>query len=165
MRITKYRTLINGERTPILDKVMSTNYPYIDRLCEPGSVTGLLNGVFQLDREADEHVYMVCADSSLRHCTGVFEISHGNHNRAMCEAREIVSNALLVNAVNVFIVHNHPSGNLDPNEEDKKVYEKLNASFSMVGIEMKDFLIVSYEGYYSFQEQTVVLPVDNQKAC
>ena len=50
-------------------------------------------------------------------------------------------------------MHNHPSGNILPSEEDKITTQKLIQSGYMLGIPLLDHIITNGEGYYSFYDE------------
>lgn len=73
MRITTYRAELNEDRHNILVKENSCNYP-VDSLNNPQAVAEMLNGVFRLNRQAEEHVYMIALNTKGKPL-GIFEIS------------------------------------------------------------------------------------------
>jgi DNA repair protein RadC len=50
------------------------------------------------------------------------------------------------------MVHNHPSGDPAPSEEDQRVTEQIKAAGAILGIRLLDHIIVAKRGYFSFQE-------------
>jgi DNA repair protein RadC len=53
----------------------------------------------------------------------------------------------------MIVAHNHPSGNVEPSEEDKQLTKRLQEVGKIIGIELIDHLIVSpNDTYYSFKE-------------
>ena len=55
-------------------------------------------------------------------------------------------------AVCGIVFHNHPSGNMEPSEEDKDTTKRLESAFSVCGYSLLDHIIVSKDEYYSFKE-------------
>ena len=64
-------------------------------------------------------------------------------------------------AVKAILVHNHPSGELIPSEDDKDATDRLLKSGDMLGIEVIDHLIISEETFYSFEESGVLKDLTN----
>ena len=62
MRITKYRAELNEDQHNILVKENSCNYP-VDYLRNPQAITEMLNSIFQLNRQAEEYVYMIALNT------------------------------------------------------------------------------------------------------
>lgn len=61
--------------------------------------------------------------------------------------------ALLQNAVSIIICHNHPSGNLEPSEEDIDATKLLVAAGDMLGIRVLDHFILTPYDYVSLREE------------
>src|SRR5690554_523568 len=52
----------------------------------------------------------------------------------------------------VILIHNHPSGNLKPSEEDRKITQKIVNACKLMDVRFTDHLIISNSGYYSFAD-------------
>ena len=52
----------------------------------------------------------------------------------------------------VVMVHNYPSGNPSPSEEDYKITAKINDAGRLLGIPLLDHIIVGDDSYFSFKE-------------
>lgn len=66
---------------------------------------------------------------------------------------QIARNALLSNAAAVIIVHNHPSGNLNPSHQDHEITKKVKQGLETIDVQLLDHVIVTRDGYYSFEEE------------
>jgi DNA repair protein RadC len=77
-------------------------------------------------------------------------ISIGINNSSLIHARELFRTAISRNANAVIISHNHPSGSLEPSDEDKEVTRKLKEAGDIIGITLLDHVIVTRDGYFSF---------------
>jgi len=80
-------------------------------------------------------------------------ISIGLVNRTLVHPREVFYPAVKDNAAAIMIAHNHPSGNLEPSQEDFEITKRLKEASKIMGIEILDHLIVTTNGYYSFLEE------------
>lgn len=81
------------------------------------------------------------------------EIYVGTINSAMVSTRDVISLALLHNALGVVAFHNHPSGNPTPSAEDLAFTRKLEQSLALVDVELIDHLIVGSHRYWSMRER------------
>jgi DNA repair protein RadC len=81
-------------------------------------------------------------------------ISRGGIVSTIADNRLIFQPALELGATAIIVCHNHPSGNLQPSEQDIKLTEKIQQAGSLLDIKMLDHVIVSDEGYYSFEDRT-----------
>lgn len=77
----------------------------------------------------------------------------GTNNASIAHPREVFMEAIKANASAVVVMHNHPSGNVLPSEEDKNITEKLIQSGHMLGIPLLDHIITNGEEYYSFYDE------------
>ena len=76
-------------------------------------------------------------------------ISVGTLNSSLVHPREVFKEAIKCSANSIILVHNHPSGNVEPSEEDRIVTEKLKEAGELVGIRLLDHLIVGGEKWES----------------
>ena len=84
----------------------------------------------------------------------VINIAHiGTVNKSIATPRDILKLVLLSNVNRMIAAHNHPSGNVEPSEQDKQLTKRLQVAGKIIGIELIDHLIVSpNDTYYSFKE-------------
>lgn len=67
---------------------------------------------------------------------------------------KVIFQVVLAEKAAAFLVcHNHPSGNLSPSDHDIAITERLKGGAQLLDLQLLDHLIVSYKGYFSFQEQ------------
>lgn len=81
---------------------------------------------------------------------GVSEISSGGVSGTVVDPKVVFVAALKANASSIILAHNHPSGNLKPSEQDKRLTEKFIEGGKILDLHVTDHLIVTKEGYYSF---------------
>lgn len=80
------------------------------------------------------------------------EMFRGTLDGASVYPREIVKVALEHNAAAMVLVHNHPSGDPEPNQADRNLTHKLQEALSLVGVRTLDHIIVGREGCVSLAE-------------
>lgn len=80
-------------------------------------------------------------------------ISIGTLNSSLVHPREVFEPAIALHSASIIIAHNHPSGELNPSEEDKEITERLIESGKILGIEVIDHIILSKSGHLSFQQE------------
>ena len=76
-------------------------------------------------------------------------ISIGTLNSSLVHPREVFKEAIKNSANSIILVHNHPSGNVEPSEEDYRVNQKLIETGEIVEIKVLDHLVVSKEEFRS----------------
>ncbi|MER0122671.1 DNA repair protein RadC [Streptococcus sp. ZJ93] len=77
----------------------------------------------------------------------------GSVNKSIAEPREILHYAVKCMATSIIVVHNHPSGSVQPSKNDLVFTETLKKSCEMLGLVLLDHLIVAKSAYYSFREE------------
>lgn len=80
-------------------------------------------------------------------------ISIGTINASLVHPREVFEPAVKHLAVQVILAHNHPSGDLEPSEEDLDVNRRLCEAGRILGIEVLDHVIVTGAAFRSFKEK------------
>lgn len=80
-------------------------------------------------------------------------IAEGTINKAQIYPREIIKLALRFHAVGVILVHNHPSGVLEPSMPDLTLTENIKQALDLVDIKLLDHLLVANNQALSFAEE------------
>ena len=85
--------------------------------------------------------------------------SVGTINGALAEPRELLKSSILSNAANVIMIHNHPSGNLEPSKTDISLTNRMIEVFTLMGIPLLDHVIVGGDNrsFYSMHEKGIVV--------
>lgn len=157
MRVTTYKATMDADyKNTVLVREKSSNYSTLDRLDKPEQVATLMNDVFSLNIMSEEYCYIICTDNRNR-VMGFFEISHGTTNSSLVSARSIYIRALLLGAVAIILVHNHPSGDSSPSSEDINVTKNIYHAGQLIDINLLDHIIVAGNDYYSFKENNLII--------
>lgn len=103
--------------------------------------------------DSKEHFVALYLDGRHR-SIGHSTVSIGTATSSLVHPREVFQAGVLVGAVGVIIVHNHPSGDTSPSAEDAAVTKRISDAGRLIGISLVDSLVVTREGrFYSFQEE------------
>jgi len=84
---------------------------------------------------------------------GCFEVARGTVDESQIYTREIATRALLTNAKNVIIAHNHPSGVATPSRADIETTKKIKDALAMLNIDLLDHIIVGHDQTYSMADK------------
>ncbi|HEY9560586.1 MAG TPA: JAB domain-containing protein [Anseongella sp.] len=84
---------------------------------------------------------------------GICTIATGGMTATIVDIRLVMAAALKSGAVQMIVAHNHPSGNLNPSEADKRVTRQLVDAGKLLNIRVLDHVILSVEGFYSFADE------------
>ena len=80
-------------------------------------------------------------------------ISQGGINQTVADIRLILREAILRQATQIAVVHNHPSGNRRPSQEDKQLTQNIMQGAKSLNIRLIDHVIVTENGYFSFNDE------------
>jgi len=83
-------------------------------------------------------------------------VSIGILNASLVHPREVFEPAVALRAAGIIVAHNHPSGNLDPSENDSAITKRLAEAGKIMGIELLDHIIVASAGFLSFKEKNLL---------
>ena len=81
------------------------------------------------------------------------KLSMGGMTGTVIDVRLVIKSALDLHATSMIFCHNHPSGNLQPSDADKKITRQLKDAGAMMEIPVMDHLIVTSMGYFSFADE------------
>ncbi|CEQ09536.1 DNA repair protein RadC [[Clostridium] sordellii] len=84
------------------------------------------------------------------------DVSVGTLNMSLVHPREVFREAIKRNSNKIILMHNHPSGNIEPSNEDKNVTLRLIKCGDLIGIEVIDHIIIGDGLYYSFKENMII---------
>jgi DNA repair protein RadC len=84
------------------------------------------------------------------------QISKGGVSGTVVDAKIIFQKALSALASGVILVHNHPSGNLKPSEQDLRITKKLKEAGKLLDIPVLDHVIFADHHYFSFSDEALI---------
>lgn len=87
---------------------------------------------------------------------GIYNLAKGGISQCTVDIRIILAVALKSLSTSIILVHNHPSGNLQPSESDKEITKNLKEAGKLVQIALIDHLIITKENYYSFADEGIL---------
>jgi len=83
-------------------------------------------------------------------------ISEGTLDASIVHPRDVFREALLESAAGVILLHNHPSGNPSPSEEDIRITKQLVEAGRVMGIKVYDHIILGGEDYRSLADEGII---------
>jgi len=84
------------------------------------------------------------------------DIAIGSLDATVVHPREVFKEAIAALAASVILVHNHPSGNPEPSDDDLNLTKRMVQAGSLLGIEVLDHIIIGSEGYYSLKSHNLI---------
>lgn len=139
-RAPRYRvTLVSEEVGLIASEPISTSIV----------AAALLRPCFEgLDREQ----FVVCGLDAKHRVIGINLVSIGSLTLAIVHPREVFKPLILMNAAACLCVHNHPSSDPTPSQEDRVLTQRLRQAAELLGITLLDHLVLGDDRYYSFAD-------------
>lgn len=83
-------------------------------------------------------------------------ISIGSLNANLVHPREVFEPAVRHLAAQIILAHNHPSGDLEPSEDDLEITKRLVEAGKILGIELIDHIVVTKDGFLSFKDKNLI---------
>ena len=80
----------------------------------------------------------------------------GTLNANLVHPREIFQEALKQNAASVILVHNHPSGDAEPSQDDLEITKRILEAGKIMGIDILDHVIITKNKVFSFKERGLI---------
>ena len=108
-----------------------------------------LNG---LDREHFKAVLLDTKNGIIR----IVTVAVGSLNAALVHPREIFKAAVRVSAAGIIMVHNHPTGNPEPSNEDADLTQRFARCGELMGIELIDHIIIGGGRFVSMRERDLI---------
>ncbi len=84
------------------------------------------------------------------------DVSVGTLNSSLVHPREVFREAIKRSTNKIILMHNHPSGNIEPSKEDKNITNRLIKCGDIIGIEVIDHIIIGDGVYFSFKENMII---------
>jgi DNA repair protein RadC len=80
----------------------------------------------------------------------------GTLNASIVHPREIFAEALRQNAASIILVHNHPSGDPEPSQDDLEITKRIIEAGKIMGIDVLDHIIITKTKVFSFKEKKLI---------
>ena len=84
------------------------------------------------------------------------DVSVGSLNSSLVHPREVFIEAIKRSSNKIILIHNHPSGSIEPSVEDKNITKRLISCGEIIGIEVIDHIIIGDGMYFSFKENMII---------
>lgn len=107
------------------------------------------NKIAYLDHEEFWAIYLNQANKIMKSCM----VSRGGITSTSADTRIIMQQAVVNNATQLILCHNHPSGSVKPSRADINLTEKLRKAAELMDLILVDHVIIHREEYYSFAEE------------
>jgi len=90
-------------------------------------------------------------------------VTIGLVNRTIIHPREVLADPIQDRASSIAVAHNHPSGNLQPSMEDRKITQRLKDAAEILGLNFLDHLIFSETDLFSFRREGLIIEKEKKQ--
>lgn len=104
-------------------------------------------------RHEEQEVLLCMMLDTKNHLLGEKRMFLGTVNTSLVSPREVFLEALRFQAVNIILVHNHPSGDPTPSRADVEITQRIRQGGELLGIQLLDHIIIGEHNYVSFREK------------
>lgn len=104
---------------------------------------------------AEKESFSVLMLDTKNQIIGEAEISVGDLNSSIVNPREVFKIAVKRSSNSVVLIHNHPSGDIEPSGNDIAITKRLVEAGNILGIKVLDHLIIGYNTYFSMREHNI----------
>jgi len=105
-----------------------------------------------LEKEKRELFYVVLLNNKNRKIREV-KVSEGSLTASLVHPREVYNPVIRESAAAVIFVHNHPSGDPAPSQEDIEITRRLKEVGEVMGVRVLDHVVVGHDRYFSFSDR------------
>lgn len=125
----------------------------VDQVTGPADVYEAVRAYYRgEDREILSALYL-----DARNCPVCFHIaSIGTLNTTRTSPADLLKPAILSNAPAVILIHNHPSGHLEPSQDDIAFTRAMRKACELLGVELHDHLVISDDGFVSMRSRDLL---------
>ncbi len=134
-------------------RALEESRPRPSRISSPHDAAQIV--MEDMKRLRKENFRLVILDTK-NQVLGVETVSVGSLNSSIVHPRELFYHAIRHSAAGIILVHNHPSGDPTPSEEDISVTRRLTEAGTIMGIQVLDHLVIGNPGYFSFREEGLI---------
>lgn len=111
-----------------------------------------LRSIWSNQIEYREEMYLLLLNRA-NEVLGYNCLSKGGTAGTVVDVKMVLQLAIKTNAHAVILAHNHPSGNLRPSIQDKRLTEKVKQASELLEVQLLDHLILTGESFYSFADE------------
>ena len=126
---------------------------YGQKIESPKDVFELLKN--NLGDKKKEHFKILSLDSRNK-LISIDNVSIGTINANLVHPREVFKTAIQHLAVSIIIVHNHPSGDPEPSEDDLEITKRIVEVGKLIGINILDHIIITKTKFFSFKDKKLI---------
>ena len=119
-------------------------------IANPNDVSNMLSAEMSL---LDQESLRVLLLNTRNQVVAIKEVYRGNVSSALVRVGEVFKHAVRENCPSIIVVHNHPSGDPTPSDEDARVTGQMVEAGRLLDIELLDHIVLAQRGHVSLKER------------
>lgn len=131
-------------------RISKATYQHTMKWTNPQDVAGYF--MEEMRHKKKEQFFVIYLDTKCK-CISYESVSEGSLNASIVHPREVYKGAICKSANSIIVLHNHPSGEPTPSQEDLQITNKLKDTGNIVGIRLLDHIIIGDGCFISLKEQ------------
>jgi len=133
-------------------RLSTQTLPYKSKeLTDPEKVYRLVKS--KLKDYHKEHFYIISLNARN---WSISEVSKGTLDANLVHPREVFGEAIRSNAASIILIHNHPSGDPEPSQDDLEITKRIIEAGKIMGIDVLDHIIITKNKVFSFKEKKLI---------
>ena len=132
------------------EKALTKHKRYGHKITSPEDVFQLLKN--EIGNKKKEH-FRILSLTTRKQLINIDKVSTGSLDSSIAHPREVFQPAIENSAASIILVHNHPSGDPTPSNDDIKLTERLIEAGKLLGIDVDDHVIITDESFVSLRSE------------
>ncbi|MBG0763656.1 MAG: DNA repair protein RadC [Tissierellales bacterium] len=157
--LNKFHGVSNAKAATILaavelgKRISSTKASESFKITSPQDVSALVMEDMRYYKK--EYFKIILLDTKNK-VIDIITISIGSLNSSIVHPREVFLEAVKKSSASIILLHNHPSGEVQPSREDINITQRLIEAGDIMGIKVLDHIIIGDGTYLSFKEENII---------
>jgi DNA repair protein RadC len=143
---------IQQSEMPEISLKYSTNGTVKTKIKDAMDAHSLFLSLFDPDTLEYKEMAIVLFLNRANHTIGWMKLSEGGTSSTVIDSKIIFATALKCNASAIILSHNHPSGTIEPSNQDIVVTESITKFGNLIDIKLLDHVIITKTSFYSFAD-------------
>jgi len=157
--LNKYHGISNAKAATLLaavelgKRISTTKAEDTFKITSPQDVSALVMEDMRYYKK--EYFKIILLDTKNK-VIDIITISIGSLNSSIVHPREVFLEAVKKSSASIVLLHNHPSGEVQPSREDINITQRLIKAGEIMGIKVLDHIIIGDGKYLSFKEENII---------
>lgn len=126
------------------------------KITQSNDAANAFRQMFDSDTLEIQESFIVLFLNKANNTIGWFKLSQGGIAGTVADPKLIFATALKCGASAIIVAHNHPSGNINPSDNDIQLTKKIKSAGGFLDITLLDSMILTTDDYFSFADEGLI---------